>query len=599
MKWISNKTLFNIHGWLGLNLGLLLFVICFSGTFATLSSEVDWLLNADMRLKKQHAPIQWEAMNQSIKTQYPEGRTLGIYKHTYSGNEDYFSAVAYVRLPNGQTRKVYLDPYTGKILGDTSFFNVQRFFRSYHRRFFDGERGIFLVTLSSLFLFFSALTGFLFYKGWFKNLFKLRFGGGVKTFFSDIHKLTGIWSLIFTLLIALTGLFYFAEQMIQMSGKGEWLVPAEPAVIEQTKLADFGPHPELLSLDRYVANAKKAFPELEIRSIRIPHQPNNYVYLDGQAGNAITRSRANKVYLHPFTGQVVHIQRSEELNTAELITDIADPLHFGYFGGLPTKIIWFIFGLAISFAILTGTYLWYIRRMEKAERKLRRISSGRQGRKNREGVWARSGFFLEYIALFRGAMISTVIILLYLFLTGIGTLTDGIRSYGSLPEERFTTIQSATLGPWKVDLKCEYPCTFREGSLFVRFKNKGIPNYSSLSMEIATTEETVTLPFQGYASRPAINPYKNIDSSTIRHMRIITESMDGGRHSAEIIPARFQTSRSLMAERYDAYPEKSYPEVAKGVYIYIGFFGFCTVLVLCGWTYHLVLSALKRSKLQL
>jgi len=39
---------------------------------------------------------------------------------------------------SGETRKIYLNPFTGELNGDTGFFNTQRFFRTFHRRFFDG-----------------------------------------------------------------------------------------------------------------------------------------------------------------------------------------------------------------------------------------------------------------------------------------------------------------------------------------------------------------------------------------------------------------------------------------------------------------------------
>ena len=39
-----------------------------------------------------------------------------------------------------------------------------------------------------------------------------------------------------------------------------------------------------------------------------------------------------------------------------------DPLHFGYFGGLVTKILWFILGLTPGVLALTGTWMWWKRR---------------------------------------------------------------------------------------------------------------------------------------------------------------------------------------------------------------------------------------------
>jgi uncharacterized iron-regulated membrane protein len=599
MKWISNKTLFNIHGWLGLNLGLLLFVICFSGTFATLSGEVDWLLNGDMRVEKKDAPVQWEAMHQSLQQSYPEGEMLGIYKRSYAGHGDHFASTAYVALPNAQTRKVYLNPYSGQIKGDTSFFNVQRFFRSYHRRFFDDNRGILIITLSSFFLLFSALTGFLFYKGWLKNLFKLRFKKGLKTLFSDAHKLVGIWSLLFTLLIALTGVFYFAELMIQAADNYEALVPDEPAKIEQTELAQFGPKPELLSLDEYVVNAKEAFPGIEISTIRLPSQPDRYVYIDGRAGNILTRNRANKVYLHPFTGEIAHIQRSSELNTAEFITDMADPLHFGYFGGLTTKIIWFIFGLALSFAILSGTYLWYIRGIQKMKRKLRRRGPPSDKKSVKKDKMAISGFFSRHLTLSRGAVISTTIILLYLVTTGIGTVRDGIRSYGPLPDKRLATIEEMELGSWDVALQCEYPCTMKEGTMFkADFQSSGIPNYETLSLEMISEKgDSLRIPFEGSAAKPSLTLPKEVKNWESGELQLLVQSLSVEKIASAVNIDSLSKAETFMAGRFNSYPERSYPDVPTSVHLFISFFGLLVVGILGVWTYFLVKATARKQKL--
>jgi len=38
---LSRKRLYSLHAWLGLQLGLLLFIICFSGTVAVFTPEID------------------------------------------------------------------------------------------------------------------------------------------------------------------------------------------------------------------------------------------------------------------------------------------------------------------------------------------------------------------------------------------------------------------------------------------------------------------------------------------------------------------------------------------------------------------------------
>ena len=168
MNW--RKILFRLHGWLGLNIGLLLFVVCFSGSFATLSHEIDWLLNPAIRSETRNEPYNWTAMYDAVTNAFPGGVISGIYAPVGHG----FAALAYVSFTNGQSRKAYLDPYMGALQGHTNFFTVQRFFRTFHRRFFDGKRGIVIVTLTAFILLVSSLSGFCFYKGWLKQLFSLR-----------------------------------------------------------------------------------------------------------------------------------------------------------------------------------------------------------------------------------------------------------------------------------------------------------------------------------------------------------------------------------------------------------------------------------------
>ena len=47
------------------------------------------------------------------------------------------------------------------------------------------------------------------------------------------------------------------------------------------------------------------------------------------------------------------------------ISEAADPLHFGYFGGITTKILWFLLGLSMSAMAFTGVIIYSKRLNDK------------------------------------------------------------------------------------------------------------------------------------------------------------------------------------------------------------------------------------------
>ena len=73
-----NKLLYQIHGWLGLNFGLVLFIICLSGSFAVVSHEIDWLCNPAIRVSPEGERLPWSALLNSAE-QYASGSKVRIY----------------------------------------------------------------------------------------------------------------------------------------------------------------------------------------------------------------------------------------------------------------------------------------------------------------------------------------------------------------------------------------------------------------------------------------------------------------------------------------------------------------------------------------
>jgi uncharacterized iron-regulated membrane protein len=357
---LTRRRLFALHGWMGLNFGILLFVVCFSGTIAALTHEIEWLTEPALR-DLRAGPIRWQTAYENLREAYPGYSISGIARAEPVVLQSAWEA--YVTAPDGHWGQVRLNPFTGEIVRPSTSLYLTDFIRQLHYSFFS-LWGFYLVCLLALPLLFSIFSGILFYKRFWRHLFWLELRKGTHAFWSSAHRLLGVWALLFSLIIGITGIWYLIE---------ETLIPAKtaypsPPDVPATNLARHGPTPALLPLDSYIAIARKAFPELRPSAIAFPDGPGATITVHGQAGHWLVRDRANAVFLDPFDGQVIGVRRADGGGILERWIDTADSLHFGYFGGIVTKALWAFLGLSVSVSILSGAYLSF-RRVRRPARK--------------------------------------------------------------------------------------------------------------------------------------------------------------------------------------------------------------------------------------
>jgi uncharacterized iron-regulated membrane protein len=359
---LKTKTWFRIHSFTGVITGLMLFVICWSGTFAVISHELDWLVTPEARTARAvDGPIDWHRLYQQVRSVYPNAQVAWMEKPLYQR-----AAVQYVvNMPDQDYVRIYLDPQSAKILGRSSYFTVQRFFRSFHMYLFlPMQVGSYIVMAFSLTLLLSLAAGLLFYKRWWTRFF--RFRAGKTAFWSELHKTVGLWSLWFVLLISLTGVWYLFELMRSHMGDGIMMFSGEGAYAKNEIPKPNSPSDlSSLPLSALIAIAQEQRPDLDIRTISFEYDECGSdacntikkVYFDGQSEHWLVRNRANQLHLDARTGEVLYDQRAHNYPLYWRWSDTADPLHFGNFGGLISKFVWFFFGLLLSGLILTGTWL--------------------------------------------------------------------------------------------------------------------------------------------------------------------------------------------------------------------------------------------------
>jgi uncharacterized iron-regulated membrane protein len=341
--------LFKIHGWIGAQLFLLLFFIVATGTLATISNEIDWLLNPQMRAAAHQGPLPWQAIHDQVQAAYPEHDITGISAPLQPG----FAAEILTVAPDGAFVRVYADPATGAVQGTHGWITVQRFLRNLHMNMNLNTVGIYLVTVFGFVLLASLVTGLTAYKRFWRGFLRRPRTGESRRLMGDLHRLTGVWSIWFVALIGATGVWYLVEDAVDY--RWERKAPEVPP----------GPGTRMIRIDEAVRRVEQAWPDFRIRYINLPSSLSSSITFGGQGSALLVRHRGNLVYVHPVTGDVLRIKDAAHVPAIERWIDTSDPLHFGDFGGLATKLLWFLFGCGLSFLSFSGFWLM-LRRLRGA-----------------------------------------------------------------------------------------------------------------------------------------------------------------------------------------------------------------------------------------
>lgn len=340
-----------LHSILGVKLSLLLLFVCATGTIATVSHEIEWLYRPSVRATATDAPVSWGRQYEAARAAYPH------YVITFgsAGEEPYLANSFFASSPSGETRVIFVDPATGRVTGEHSWVSFPSIMRALHYHLFTDRTGswlFYIVCSLGVVLIVSVVTGLLTHRSLWRGLFRApRRDRGARVFAGDTHRVIGLWAALFALLIGGTAVWYFAERAIEeIAGKDYERFPAGLADSE----LDTVKNSRRLPLDAAIAIAQKEIPQLDVKSIWFPIEAADPYFIRGQASAWFVRDRTNGVEINPYSGAVIHVDRAERMRLIERWVHTADPLHFGDFAGLYSKLAWFVFGVMLCVLCWSG-----------------------------------------------------------------------------------------------------------------------------------------------------------------------------------------------------------------------------------------------------
>jgi len=323
------KLAYTLHALTGATAGLLLAIVCLTGSIAAIAPDLD----AIAAPPSTDDPVSWEAARRAAEARTGSGRLRSIA--LVQGRLE-----SRIRTGEGVLRRAHHDRATGAVITTEPFLDARWTVRELHRRLLAGRVGHYVVCSSALFLIVSVLTGLLFERRAWRWL--RRRGESERARLKGWHVRLGLLSLPFAAVFGLTGSWYLVEAVIEDTGGR--IGPAIPWRAAQ-RPADFDP---------LVARARAAMPGLRPTGVSVD---GGVVWVEGRRDAALARDRAHLVVLDAADGEVLLARAPEDMGAVERWSHAADPLHFGTLGGRATRWLWALGGLLLTGLCLSGAWI--------------------------------------------------------------------------------------------------------------------------------------------------------------------------------------------------------------------------------------------------
>ncbi|MEJ5962653.1 PepSY-associated TM helix domain-containing protein [Pedobacter immunditicola] len=430
--WVKTRKFLNdIHLWIGLASGLIVFLVCLSGTIYVFNEEIreaatPELFNVQPTSDKAKIPAAQliAAVEQnsggkvvSVKIPADAGRSwqMGVKKEK-SPEKPLNSSSNTAKVAKGPkgnegakkpSRPImyYVNPYNAAVLGNSAEIKsgtvtFMTYMFSLHRWLIldkiekpifgdldNRKLGSYISGTATILFTLGVITGMVIWfprkiRAWKQGL-KIKWSGNWKRINHDLHNSLGMYSCIFLFLMGITGPQWSFEWYrtglrkalgtYQAEGPGKPEGQGKPE--GRGKKEGIGPKEaegtdgrQQLSIEDYHAAAAKVFNFKGDVMIAIPADAEAKVNISKFKAGFFAPAAADKLTLDQASANVVKVERFADMPFNERISGSIKALHIGDVYGMFTKIIYFLACLIATSLPVTGTLIW-LNKMKKKKPK--------------------------------------------------------------------------------------------------------------------------------------------------------------------------------------------------------------------------------------
>jgi uncharacterized iron-regulated membrane protein len=371
------QTLFTVHMWIGLILGLLLAALGLSGSLLVYDDQIANLINPPPRATTAGQPLPLsmiqdiagetvgghgqmqiflasepgEAISVRVGGISPMGNMPGMNMPGMNNGDRPSGEGHRRRREGGEGRgmQIFINPVSGEVLGTRTALlpAFLTFAHQLHGNFLMGRDGRALVVgwlgVAMLILGLSGLVLWWPRRGQWKYAFFVRPTAQGLRFHRELHAATGIWIFFIFMAVSFSGVVLAWPQTT-----GANPPDAGPRAVPTVEATDG----KRLGATEAIITASAAVPGLSPRSVTIPARADQAISVNYLSNGAV----AATVFVDPYRGKVISVRDPSQNFMAWM-----RPVHQGILGPVWQFLV-FLSGLVPSLFVVTGMIMWWKKR---------------------------------------------------------------------------------------------------------------------------------------------------------------------------------------------------------------------------------------------
>ena len=351
------------HLYLGIIAGAIVSIVGITGSILVFQDEIDAALN----------PKLYKVLEQQHKISVPEIIPIVQQKHPglkinyIEAQDDDSPNAAYRAYSFATDEQVFINPYNGELSGKRlnsgGFISIVM---NIHRTLLIPVIGRYIVALASLCLIILTISGLRMWlpQKWkyLKQSLTINFKAGFKRKNYDWHNVLGIYSAPIIVLIAATGIgitLYVFLLPVFYGLDGKRPMDTEKLFLSKSvyvKNAQPLPPAQIASL------AVQEIKGATLHGISMPSDSTGCYNLYMQVSNKNPRPHKVELLVYDqYSGKLLLDSRKDVPVAAKAFMNWLIPIHYGAFGGMPTRILALLSGLIPAALFITGFIIWWPR----------------------------------------------------------------------------------------------------------------------------------------------------------------------------------------------------------------------------------------------